>query len=501
MIWDNVLFPGSQIEYFVTSFWDRNPNGPYYFLPDTTGGFFLEFEVLPGLRTAYVPGCGELPGFDYCVFQPATLYIDCYNRGAQFFVENALRTILNGEDPCIEEEGCEIPKDRNWDRYDYLDGSSNWNAPFVRGSVAGSNNGMTLNQVLGYRTFLLNFGTLGQDSAQDEDYALYDQWLNSPDCNANVNRQGFIANGDKAGSAIEEPGGIDIEGHGLAFLNGVLGATVFCEAFNGITDDPNCAPPDTSFCVRYLPVAGGPFTTETDIDGYGNYCPNLYGFNVFGLTGDGEGNRYYRGERADGKEMFYAQVCNDYTSVDPPEPGNYRTVLDGISWHHMTKRVDAGSPDDLNCPRDTPSIVDGSLSEIRAAMNWIFDVGPRGEIPLVTNAKILAVCQGTWTIPVDVGDEPMTLRVNRLYQNEPNPFNPRTVIKFSLAHEGPVKITIYDVSGRQVKTLVDGKAKAGLNSVVWDGTDDNDHKVGSGVYWSQMKVGAFLSNKKMVILK
>jgi flagellar hook assembly protein FlgD len=64
-----------------------------------------------------------------------------------------------------------------------------------------------------------------------------------------------------------------------------------------------------------------------------------------------------------------------------------------------------------------------------------------------------------------------------------------------------VQIVIYDVSGRQVRKLVDETKDAGPNFAVWDGTNDDNHRVGSGVYWSQMKVGSFISNKKMVVLK
>jgi flagellar hook assembly protein FlgD len=103
-------------------------------------------------------------------------------------------------------------------------------------------------------------------------------------------------------------------------------------------------------------------------------------------------------------------------------------------------------------------------------------------------------------LPNDVGDD-AALRVNRLFQNEPNPFSPRTTVKFSLAQSGPVQIVIYDVNGRQVKKLVDGPMDPGSYSVVWDGTNDLSHRVGSGVYWSQMKAGSFVSNKKMVVLK
>jgi hypothetical protein len=453
MIWDDILYPGTRIDFFCTA--NYVGVSDLYYTPDTTGGFFREFEILPGIMIANVPGCGDFS--DYCAFHPATLYIDCYNRGAQFYIENALRTLLNGEELCLEEEGCEIPKNRNWDRYDYLDGSSNWNAPFIRGSVPGSNNGMTLNQILGYRSILLNFGTLGEGSAQDEDYILYTQWLTSPDCDANLNRQYFHANGDNAGQAIARPGGTGIEFQGEAFLNNILGATVGCIGFNGINEDPGCAPPDTSYCVRWLDLDGaGDFDTVTDIDAYGNYCPNLYAFNVYDLNG-GRGNRYYEGDdpTAPPKTDFWGQVLNE----DLTSNGNYRTALDGVSWHHMTKRVNDPDPN-LRCPTNVPSIVDASFTEISQAMTWGHTLPPaEGEIPLLTNVKILAECQGTWDLPSDVGDDAITLRVNRLYQNQPNPFNPSTLIRFSLAQEGPVELAIYDVSGRLVRTLSKGRRR------------------------------------------
>ncbi|MBD3160502.1 MAG: T9SS type A sorting domain-containing protein [Candidatus Eisenbacteria bacterium] len=493
---DDIFLPGTRIEYFVTSYFVDTPN-TFYYLPDTTGGFYREFEILPGLRTANVPNCGGA-GFDFCVYQPATLFIDAYNRGGQFYIENALRTVLNGLDPCIVEEGCEIPKNRNWDRYDYWDASSNWNAPFARGVAAGSNNGMTVNQLLGYRAILLNNGTLGDGSMQDEDFELFEQWLTSPDCQANVNRQLFMMNGDKTGELLEMPGGSPEGGSvfGIAFLNNTLGATLLCNAFHGFVEDPDCAPENESYCVRWLPVGGGPFGTDTDVDGYGSYCPNLYGFNFFSENG-GTGNRYFQSE--DGlKDGFFGQIVVDATG----EIGNYRTVLDGISWHHMTRRQGpGGDQSDEWCPRDTESIVDGSLSEIGAALKWGFSVDEYANIPKLASAEVLADCQNTWEFPSGVEDGVSQLRVNRLYQNHPNPFNPKTTISFSLAQNGPVEIVIYDVSGRTVKTLVDGTMEAGPNSIVWDGTDDAGRKVGSGVYWSQMKVGSFLSNKKMVILK
>jgi len=307
-------------------------------------------------------------------------------------------------------------------------------------------------------------------------------------------------NGDKTGEALEEPGGQGIEYHGLAFMNNILGATLICDAFNGYTQDPDCGDENESYCLQWMPVPGGPFTTTIDVDAYGSYCPNLYGFNVFDLNG-GMGNRYYDADDpAWPKQMFYGQVCNE----DLTEDANYRTVLDGVSWHHMTARDPGAAEIDDRCPRDVPSIVWGSLNEIGAGLAWGFSGGPLGQyenIPKLTSTQELAECQGTYTIASDVDDEVGALRVNRLYQNQPNPFNPMTTIRFSLAQPGQIEIAIYDVNGRLVRTLVDGKKEAGTHSVVWNGTNDRDVKVGSGVYWSQMKTGQFISNKQLVILK
>jgi hypothetical protein len=486
MIWDDALRPGSQIQYFFTGKYVLHPASQYY--PDTLGGNFLEFEVLPGLRVAKQDGCGGT-GFNYCAFQPSTLYIDAYNGGSQVYIENALRTILNGYDPCLLETGCDIPVDRNWDRYDYIDASSNWKIPFARGLNPGSNNGMTLQQLLGYKAILMNFGTLGAGCTTERDYQLFDQWLISPLCNEANERRVFMMNGDSPGEVLMNS--TWPLGYATSFLNNTLGATLFCDSFNGNSVFPACQPPTTDSCVRLMPRVGGPFTTDLDVDMYSNYCPFPYDYDWFNESG-GTGNRYYLTESGD-KRGDYSQVTNENISSST----NYRTILDAGSWHHMTRRTtDPGN----RCPADFPSRVAGSLNEIGAALKWGFGANSYAGIPKLTSAEVLAFCQGTWTLPADVGDNETTL-VNRLYQNSPNPFNPQTMIKFSLAQNGPVKVLIYDVSGRLVRTLVDGNLTAGPHTLTWDGTNDAGKHVGSGVFWTQMKAGSFLSNKKMVILK
>jgi hypothetical protein len=151
-------------------------------------------------------------------------------------------------------------------------------------------------------------------------------------------------------------------------------------------------------------------------------------------------------------------------------------------------------------------------SEIGAAMLWGFSIIPTNNpadytfdkfqfLPRLTNAEELATCQGTWDLPIGVDEDGFPFRANRLYQNRPNPFNPTTEIRFSLAKSDKVEVVIYDVSGRLVKTLVDGKMEAGMHSAVWDGTNDSGSNVGSGVYWSRMKTEEYVSKKQMVVLK
>jgi hypothetical protein len=84
----------------------------------------------------------------------------------------------------------------------------------------------------------------------------------------------------------------------------------------------------------------------------------------------------------------------------------------------------------------------------------------------------------------------------------PNPFNPTTTIRYDVAEEGvKVSIVIFDVTGRRVRTLVDGVQPAGRQSAVWDGRDDGGRTVASGVYFYRMNAGRFVQTRKMVLLK
>jgi len=88
-----------------------------------------------------------------------------------------------------------------------------------------------------------------------------------------------------------------------------------------------------------------------------------------------------------------------------------------------------------------------------------------------------------------------------LHQNYPNPFNPVTTLRYDLPENGHVNIIIYDMLGRQVKTLMDQTQDAGYRSVIWDATNDYGKPVSAGIYLYQIQAGEYMQTKKMVLLK
>ena len=88
-----------------------------------------------------------------------------------------------------------------------------------------------------------------------------------------------------------------------------------------------------------------------------------------------------------------------------------------------------------------------------------------------------------------------------LYNNYPNPFNPTTVLDYDIPENTFVNITIYDMMGRKVKTLVNANQSAGFKSVVWDATNFVGQPVAAGVYIYTIVAGDFRQTKKMAFIK
>ncbi len=89
----------------------------------------------------------------------------------------------------------------------------------------------------------------------------------------------------------------------------------------------------------------------------------------------------------------------------------------------------------------------------------------------------------------------------RLFQNYPNPFNPSTKIAYDLPRASHVTLEVYNILGNRVRTLVNGRRKAGHHAVVWNGEDDSGRAVPNGVYVYRIRAGHRVDFKKMTLMK
>ncbi len=98
-----------------------------------------------------------------------------------------------------------------------------------------------------------------------------------------------------------------------------------------------------------------------------------------------------------------------------------------------------------------------------------------------------------------VDEYPTHLRLSKSF---PNPFNPRTIIRFSVPHQELVTLSFFDVAGRFVKTLVDSEIRPiGVYDIPWDGKYSNGRNAPAGSYFFRVKIGEHIESGRMTLLK
>jgi hypothetical protein len=122
----------------------------------------------------------------------------------------------------------------------------------------------------------------------------------------------------------------------------------------------------------------------------------------------------------------------------------------------------------------------------------ITDVATTWGVPTVLNVA-LPPEGGTGT--------PAAASPTRLVGAHPNPFNPKTALRFELRTAGPARLTVIDVAGRVVRRLVDGPLEAGAHAAQWDGTDEAGRPVAGGIYLVRFEAGGFSDGIKLVLMK
>ena len=417
---DGILLAGTQVEYFITaSYLDR----PQYrtILPDTAGGYFLEFEILPRVRME-----GSHARW------PTVLYVDADEAGAQDYIEEALNRL--GIDH---------------DRYDYGDPTSNWKAPFALGGTGLDNNGINLGQLLQYSTVLVNTGSRsGPYLMWPEDFSLLNSWLQYEPFYPLPDVQHLILNGDDITARVAQA---------YPALLTRLEVSVTNDSYRDLTgDDADCvgvtAPDDAYFPLLFE-------DTPYELTAYGNACPELWEFDVLAPAGPGgHGNRYYRRLGSDDETAFQQVVRDALGTAD-----NFRSVVDGVSWHHLASPGSGG-----DCDPTFEEVVQAIVHELGAEYDWLVNGAPSS------------------TPPVDG-----TQITTQLLDSRPNPFRDETRIAFRLAAEQNVEITIFDATGRRIRRLLDEPRSAGAHNVVWDGRNDAGGNVPSGLYWYRIETDGY----------
>jgi hypothetical protein len=116
-------------------------------------------------------------------------------------------------------------------------------------------------------------------------------------------------------------------------------------------------------------------------------------------------------------------------------------------------------------------------------------------------ALILGICEYLVLDLSKIQNEETLPSSYSLHQNYPNPFNPVTLLRYNLPVNSHVNITIFDILGREVKTMVNQYQNAGHRSITWNATNDYGNPVSAGVYLCRIQAGLYIQTKKMVLLK
>jgi hypothetical protein len=168
--------------------------------------------------------------------------------------------------------------------------------------------------------------------------------------------------------------------------------------------------------------------------------------------------------------------------------------------------------------RSTTTAVDGSyrLGGLQTGYYWVYASiecdelwyhnKPIYQTPDSVHVNMPSTTSGIdFNFPSAVGGEETQIPSRpiefELDQNYPNPFNPTTAIAYTLQKKAMVNLEIYNLLGQKVKTLVSDYQSPGLHRIFWDGKNDQDKTVASGIYFYRLVVDEVAQAKKMVLMK
>ena len=239
----------------------------------------------------------------------------------------------------------------------------------------------------------------------------------------------------------------------------------------------------------------------------------FYSFGAQIGTPTGDKNKYYmmRHPEFDYDQLFTAVSHEGEGFLPPPIPTLASDLADG----HDTKILVSSGPYDLEPGEDFEfffSVVMGKdvhvgpddFTDYFDASNpdvyyETFDFSSLIASAEAADSVYIAVFESP--ADVDFGADDHLPGAYSLSDNHPNPFNPSTTIEYALGGQALVELSIYDILGRKVRTLIDENKPAGDYSIVWDGRDDSGEPAATGIYFYRIKTDDFTATKKMLLLK
>lgn len=165
------------------------------------------------------------------------------------------------------------------------------------------------------------------------------------------------------------------------------------------------------------------------------------------------------------------------------------------SWQMSTHALDAST---INVV-----IIRSGVQALPAGEGVVATVSVSGNSGRLTLDRVVVADPSAQGIPVTVANlewDGMS-DVVALGQNYPNPFNPATTIPYTLDRTSSVRLTVYDIAGREVKQVVDAQKAAGSYTAMWNGDDERGVQVPSGVYFARVEAGTIVKTKKMILAR
>ncbi|MEW5922801.1 MAG: FlgD immunoglobulin-like domain containing protein [Candidatus Zixiibacteriota bacterium] len=259
-----------------------------------------------------------------------------------------------------------------------------------------------------------------------------------------------------------------------------------------------------------------------DYDSYYFNKPPASGFKlIYGpqIPSPGDSANYEGRYIQDYKNLNMTSFCKYINGSDPDTYLESYYYMQGLTKDgspyiydgHQLKYWNSGDPiavtGDLDmCPADRRMMASSGPFDFRPGDSQFvlikFGVG-QGNNRLASITKLKEILNAPFDMPVDVEEEtPFVLPGQyAISQNYPNPFNSRTVIEYALPERSHVAITIYNILGQKVTTLIDKEQPPGNYRVVWDGRDTGGEEVASGIYFYSIRSEKYHEARKMLLIK